>query len=165
MVIACALAVILLAYANSWARYAGYVITIRRRDNQAKDGTYQRVDLCCDRGGSVREAQATGSRLNASPRKRNCPFSIKVNLIDSLWVPTIVDAAYSHNPSLNEAFYLSHRKKTWTQEQKQEVCYGLDKEGPQTGPRRGKNYGRITNMMTKQRRLRRSCKVAHLRKD
>lgn len=112
----------LLAHANSWARSAGYAITIRRRTNRAKDGTYRRVDLCCDRGGSVRESQATGLRPNASSRKRSCPFSIKVNLIDGLWVPTIIDAAHSHDPSLDIASHPSHRKKTWTQEQKQEVC-------------------------------------------
>ena len=70
----------LLSYANGRARDSGYVITAERRTNRAKDGTYRRVDLCCDRGGGKRASQAIGSRPNASSRKIGCPFKIKVNL-------------------------------------------------------------------------------------
>ena len=110
----------LLSFANTWARDRGFAIAIQRRANRAKDGTYRRVDLCCDRGGRDRRSEAAGLR-NATSRKTGCPFSLKVNLIAGRWVPTVLHAAHNHRPSLDAASHPIHRKKTWTEEQRQEV--------------------------------------------
>ena len=111
----------LMAFSNAWARDHGYAMAIQRRTNRDKAGNYRRVDLYCDRGGKITASRSTGIREKSTSRKTGCAFSIKVNLIDDLWVPTVLEAAHNHGPSLDAASHPIHRRKTWTQQQKEEV--------------------------------------------
>lgn len=107
--------------ANDHAKLHGYAIAIRRSTNLAKDGTYRRKGLSCDRGGSMRESIATGQRSSTSTKKTACPFSIKTNQVNGRWFGTVLDPSHNHGPSLDSAAHPIHRKRTWTEMQTSEI--------------------------------------------
>lgn len=109
-------------YINQWAKPRGYAIIILRSSDH-QEGRPRRYDLCCDIGGPHYDSSSTGLR-KASSKRRDCPWLAKAvqrKLLGDRWYFEVRNDHHNHEPSLHPSAHPAHRKRTWTEEQKQEI--------------------------------------------
>lgn len=109
-------------YINQWAKPRGYAIIILRSSDR-QEGRPRRYDLCCDIGGSHHVSSSTGLR-KASSKRRDCPWLAKAvqrKLLGDRWYFEVRSDHHNHEPSLDPSAHTAHRKRAWTEEQKQEI--------------------------------------------